>query len=541
MAHDSTAISGRSNIGLYIILLLGVCLRLLRIGGQKLSADEAFSWAVARRSFRGVIDFAWNDTHPPLYHLLLKATLLILPESEFGLRFFSFLCSVGTLVAVPLFVRRQWGIRAATYAGCFVALSPLDIYYAQENRMYALLGLLWVLSLILTVEMFEGKRSLVVAWSMVNIALAWTHEYGMVAVAVVMGLVPCYWLLRKTRKQGLALSGGWMGLGILLVLIGIAPVLWLEWHLRSHLGSAGTPVVPELGEIAALLKFWSAGPLPGRAEKFPPGTSLGPLLVAREYYIAPALLVIGSGVLLGLIRDSKRARSGERAGGFVLALIAIPVMLVYVYSTVTNQGIWLNRGFVGSGELVLLMGGVGISGASRLWWRRSLGAAVLALSLLSLVPYYTIWQKNYNAAALGSLPHPDERTMILITPFFSSLEVFYYLGPDTPIWALDVGTGKLGQLNLRGADVPGYAFVDCDAPILAAITDVYLYGPYDWRDPGVQRLLPACLAIKRVWMFEENGWRPKESAIRGLHHQVLHENSLRLAATLDLPQPPAPP
>ena len=525
MAHDSTGISGRSNFGLTLILLIGVCLRLFRIGGQKLSADEAFSWAVARHSFRGVIDFAWIDTHPPLYHLLLKATLLILPGSEAGLRFFSSLCSVGTLVAVLLFVRRQWGIRAATYAGCFVALSPLDIYYAQENRMYALLGLLWVLSLILTVEMFEGKRSLVVAWSMVNIALAWTHEYGLVALAVVMGLVSCYWLWQKTRRQGSALSRGWMSLGVFLVLIGIAPVLRLEWHLRSHIGRAGTPVVPELGEIAAVLKFWSAGPLPGRAENFPPGTSLGPLLVAREYYIAPALLVLGSGVLLGLIRDSKRARSGERTGGFVLALIAIPVVLVYVYSNATNQGIWLNRGFVGSGALVLLMGGVGISGASRVWWRRCLGAAVLGLSLLSLIPYYTIWQKNYNAAVLGFLPHPNESTMILITPFFSSLEVFYYLGPNTPLWALDAGTGKLGQLNLRGAAVPGYAFVDCDAPTLATITDVYLYGPYDWRDPEVQRLLPACLATKRVWMFGEKGWRPKESAIRGLHHPVLHKNS----------------
>ena len=202
---------------------------------------------------------------------------------------------------------------------------------------------------------------------MVNITLAWIHEYGLIAVAVGMSLLLGYGFYQKTRGQGSSLSGSSLALGALVVLLGIAPVLLLEWHLKDHMGRAGTPVVPTPGEVVALLKFWTAGPVPGHAENFVPGTSLAPLLVVREHYIGPAVGVIGIGVLLGLIRESKRARSGPRAGGFALALIAAPVVLTYVFSTLTNTAIWLDRGFVGCGELIILICGVGISGLSRPW------------------------------------------------------------------------------------------------------------------------------------------------------------------------------
>ena len=93
---------------LLTVILLGTILRFLNLGRQSVWIDEGFSWLAVQLNFAGVTGLSWTDVHPPLYYYLLKMSLWILPDTQFGLRVVSVLCSIATLVVMIAFVRRHW-------------------------------------------------------------------------------------------------------------------------------------------------------------------------------------------------------------------------------------------------------------------------------------------------------------------------------------------------------------------------------------------------------------------------------------------------
>jgi 4-amino-4-deoxy-L-arabinose transferase-like glycosyltransferase len=87
-----------------------------------------------------------RDTHPPLYYLIIHFTRALLGESDFAYRYPSVLFGV---LLVPLLFqlgRRLGGPTVGFVAAMLVAVNPLQIWYAQEARMYTLLALLGALA-----------------------------------------------------------------------------------------------------------------------------------------------------------------------------------------------------------------------------------------------------------------------------------------------------------------------------------------------------------------------------------------------------------
>jgi len=130
------------------ITLLAFGLRTWHLGAQSVWYDEGLSWHYASQSLPGLLASVAGSEHPPLYflflHFWLRLTALAAgrPGSEFLLRFLSLLA--GTLL-VPLVYGvgcRLLGRRAATLAALLSALSPFQIWYAQEARGYTLMVLL---------------------------------------------------------------------------------------------------------------------------------------------------------------------------------------------------------------------------------------------------------------------------------------------------------------------------------------------------------------------------------------------------------------
>jgi len=80
-----------------------------------------------------------RDTHPPLYYLLIHGWLL-LGDSEWWLRLLSVLFSLGTVVGLYAAGRRLGGERVGLIAAALLALASFELRFAQEARMYALLG-----------------------------------------------------------------------------------------------------------------------------------------------------------------------------------------------------------------------------------------------------------------------------------------------------------------------------------------------------------------------------------------------------------------
>jgi mannosyltransferase len=127
--------------GLLLITGLAAALRFYRIGANALWVDEAYSRWVAGHSVGAIWQLLGRiDDQPPLHYVLMHLALP-LGDREATLRFVSALC--GTLT-VPLaywfgsIVRdRSLGLLTAL----LVAVSPFDVQYSQDARMYPLLAL----------------------------------------------------------------------------------------------------------------------------------------------------------------------------------------------------------------------------------------------------------------------------------------------------------------------------------------------------------------------------------------------------------------
>lgn len=138
---------------LVLILLLATGLRLYRLDTQSLWNDEGNAARAAERPVHLIVAAARADIHPPAYYLLLHVWRGLAGDSEYALRALSAFCGVLTVALTYTLGRRLSGEGTGTGASLLAALSPLSVYYSQEARMYALLGLLSVTSTYLLYQM----------------------------------------------------------------------------------------------------------------------------------------------------------------------------------------------------------------------------------------------------------------------------------------------------------------------------------------------------------------------------------------------------
>ncbi len=121
-------------------LLLGFGLRLIALESRSLQYDDAFSIFLAVRSLPEIVTGTAADTMPPLYYFLLHFWMFISREIWF-IRLLSVIISLLLIALVYQIVNLWAGRSAAGWAAFLTAISPLQIYHAQDIRMYALLVL----------------------------------------------------------------------------------------------------------------------------------------------------------------------------------------------------------------------------------------------------------------------------------------------------------------------------------------------------------------------------------------------------------------
>ena len=120
--------------------LLGGFLRVLLLGTKGMWLDETFSVWVANHSIPEMLHWVVQiDQHPPLYYLLLHYWIALKGDTPYYVRLFSVLFGAGTIPVIYLIGKRMSGAVVGLIAAMFLALSPFNIYFAQEARMYTFL------------------------------------------------------------------------------------------------------------------------------------------------------------------------------------------------------------------------------------------------------------------------------------------------------------------------------------------------------------------------------------------------------------------
>lgn len=123
-------------IGFSSTLLLAFALRVYALNAHSLWNDEGTSVALASRSIEAIIVGAARDIHPPLYYILLHFWTPFVGTTEYAIRFLSVVAGVLIVACVFRIACSVFGRRVALIATLLAALSPFQVYYSQEARMY---------------------------------------------------------------------------------------------------------------------------------------------------------------------------------------------------------------------------------------------------------------------------------------------------------------------------------------------------------------------------------------------------------------------
>jgi 4-amino-4-deoxy-L-arabinose transferase-like glycosyltransferase len=250
-----------------LILVLATLLRFYNLSGQSLWADEGNSIALARRGFAEIAQRTAFDIHPPFYYWLLKLWIVVFGDGEIGLRSLSVVLGLGLVYLIGVLGTRCFGPGVGLTAAFIAALSPLQVYYSQEARMYMLLTLLSTLTVLVALDLLpadaggQAKRSTGSIYVLIATAGLYTHyAYPLILAAVNLTALVWFWRARHNLSAAALLT--WFGLQSIPILLYLPwlPIAWRQvttWPAASQGGS----LLPILNEISTTLLFGLSWPL----------------------------------------------------------------------------------------------------------------------------------------------------------------------------------------------------------------------------------------------------------------------------------------
>lgn len=220
LAGQVSALAQRPVILMGLVTLIGLLLRLVTLSAKSLVYDEAMNWWISSGSFREV--FARNaamNSYPPLFSFVL-AVVRRLSSSEAALRLVPALAGAAAVPAMYVLARRFTTPAGAVFAAVLVALSPQQVVYSQQVRVYSLavllaIFLLWATSRFL--DRPDGRGTAALACALV-VGLV-TH-YGLALLAAAIGLVTVATLAQRRAPSSVWIR--WMSaqfVGLLTVAV----------------------------------------------------------------------------------------------------------------------------------------------------------------------------------------------------------------------------------------------------------------------------------------------------------------------------------
>ncbi len=432
------------HVVLITIVLLAAALRVYRLEAQSLWNDEGTSVALAVRDLATITRNASQDIHPPFYYYLLHAWIAIWGQGVGAVRSLSVIASLGTVIAAYALGKHFFSPSTALLAALFTAVSPFQVYYAQETRMYALATLLVLLSTLAWVSLIcrwtssrpPGRTWLVAAaYVLVSVLSVYTHYFAF-AVILAQNIAFLAWLIAIYRPERPGLPGRWRviarwALLQILILASYVPWLILSWQsLTNWPAVTGRLTIPALTrsalETLALGVTYTDGPL---ARWLSVGAAL-PCAVCLIWAAWPQ-------------RRTRSARRPRMGTWLALLYVAAPVILIYVLSL--RRPMYKPKFLLlaAPAYAVLQARGVailtqGLATTTRRRWAADIVGAATALGLLtvsasSLHALYTdpqYFRDDYQAivAYIEATAGPEDAILINAPGQIETVD-YYYDGP----------------------------------------------------------------------------------------------------------------
>ena len=417
------------------IVLLAFGLRLDRLGTESLWYDETVSVHLAGKSLPALVEHTAGDIHPPGYYMLLHLWVRLAGSSDFSAAFLSLFFGMLLVALAYWLAATVYGARAGLLAAFLVAISPYNIWYSQEVRMYTLgaaLGVGVVGAALHLVSMPDARKRVYLFWLSVYAICGslglWSLYYFAFLLVAANLMVVCWWLI-EWRKERVGLGWLWRWL-LAQVAILCLYALWLPTAWRQ---ATEPPVPPWRGLVALgdlLLEVWSA-------------LSLGQSVTPGQLW--PALLLFGMLFVMGMIYKPASIRLAQsrhllgpaqawRQRWLLVGSLLLPALLIYLASFVTPL---YHVRYIFTYSLVFYI----IIAAGLLWfyqrWRVVawlLLAGIVVFSGVSLHAYHTdpLYASDDHRAAVRFLSEqwrPGDAILVNAGYAYTALETYWEGAP----------------------------------------------------------------------------------------------------------------
>ncbi|MGO9959720.1 MAG: glycosyltransferase family 39 protein [Solirubrobacteraceae bacterium] len=336
------------SVGLVALMALSAYLRSRDLSGQ-FWMDEAITTGISLHSLGQIPGVLRYDGNPPLYYMLLHVWMSMFGSSEAATHSLSLVFGVLTIPAGGWIAWMLWGRRAAIMAALLFAFNSWLTAYAQETRMYELMGLLGVLATGSFVLAFVYRRRRWLWLLGVSLALMlYTHTWGTFFFAgSAISLIPA--LLASDDRKGLLRDAMFAYVG--------AGLLYLPW------------VPTLLYQVAHTAAPWDTAPRLG-----------APVQISRDLLGGDRItMILVFTAAIGLAPLLTRPHRRTRQATTLWTLILIPVAtlgLAWIASQINPA--WASRYFAPVLASILLLIAWGCARA------RLLGLVAIALAIAFL-------------------------------------------------------------------------------------------------------------------------------------------------------------
>src|SRR4051812_36314333 len=294
------------------ITLLGALLRFLTLGHQSYWGDEGATVGLIRMGFGDMLGaIPDSESTPPLYYALAWLwTRLLGSSDEYALRSLSAIAGTAAIpvlyAATCTLVTRRAGLIAAALAAC----SPLLVWYSQESRAYALLGLFIALALLFFSRALNNRPHALAWWASAAVLALATHYFA--AFVIVPQAV---WLVARATTPAVRKAAL---LACVPIAIAGAALLPLALDQRSTGNTAYIADIAFTQRAKEVPKKFLVG------EQASPG-DYGALIEALKW---PAIALVLAALVLLITRADTREKNGARTAAIITATgFAIPLVL----------------------------------------------------------------------------------------------------------------------------------------------------------------------------------------------------------------------